>query len=129
MTIEELITFCEEEEHNHRLTCKRYDDASGYTRNKDKNIRTSDAIREEVYGDTYKQLADTMRKYQQLEDFARWVAEEIIDEDMWELNHLSFAELACRKLVKLGIIQESNGEYLYEVVEDGSDNNHHASNT
>ena len=62
---------------------------------------------------------DTMRKYQQLEDFARWVAEEIIDEDMWKYNHLSFAELACRKLVKLGIMQESNGEYLYEVVEDG----------
>lgn len=119
VTIEELITFCEEEEQNHRVKAKRADDASGYTRNKDKNIRTSDAIREEVYGDFYKQIEDTMRKYQQLENFARWVAKEIIDEDMWELNHLSFAELACRKLVKLGIIQESNGEYLYEVVEDG----------
>ena len=119
MLIEELITFCKEEEQNHRVKCKRADDASGYTRSKDKNIRTAFAIREEVYGDTYKQLADTMRKYQQLEDFARWVAEEVIDEDMWELNHLSFAELACRKLVKLGIMQESNGEYLYEVLEDG----------
>lgn len=64
---------------------------------------------------------ETMRKYQQLEDFARWVAEEIIDEDMWTYNHLSFAELACRKLVKLGIMQESDGEYSYEVVEDGND--------
>ena len=41
ITIEELVTFCEEEEYNHRLTCKRYDDASGYTRSKDKNIRTA----------------------------------------------------------------------------------------
>lgn len=65
---------------------------------------------------------DTMRKYQQLEDFARWVATEVIDEEMWTYNHLSFAELACRKLVKLGIMQESNGEYLYEVVEDGKTN-------
>lgn len=66
MTVDELITFCEEEEYNHRLSCKRYDDASGYTRSKDKNIRTADAIREETYGDFYKQVADTMRKYQKI---------------------------------------------------------------
>lgn len=64
---------------------------------------------------------ETMRKYQQLEDFAKWVAIEVIDEEMWTYNHLSFAELACRKLVKLGIMQESDGEYSYEVVEDGKD--------
>ena len=64
---------------------------------------------------------DTMRKYQQLEDFARWVATEVIDEEMWAYNHLAFTELACRKLVKLGIMQESDGEYTYEVVEDGDD--------
>ena len=71
--------------------------------------------------DQYKVAIATMHKYQQLEEFARWVAEEIIDEDMWEFNYLSFAELACRKLVKLGIMQESNGEYLYKVVEDGDE--------
>ena len=64
---------------------------------------------------------DTMRKYQQLEDFARWVATEVIDEELWTYNHLSFTELACRKLVQLGIMQESDGEYTYEVVEDGND--------
>lgn len=62
---------------------------------------------------------DSMRKYQQLEDFARWVAVEVIDEELWTYNYLSFAELACRKLVKLGIMQESDGEYTYEV-KDGS---------
>ena len=64
ITIEELITFCEEEEYNHRLNCKRYDDASGYTRSKDKNIRTANAIREDTYADFYKEVSDTMRKYQ-----------------------------------------------------------------
>lgn len=63
---------------------------------------------------------DTMRKYQQLEDFARWVAVEVIDEELWTYNYLSFAELACRKLVQLGIMQESDGEYSYEVVDDGN---------
>lgn len=67
MSIDELITFCEEEEQNHRVRCKRADDASGYTRSKDKNIRTAVAIREEVYGDFYKQIAETMRKYQKIE--------------------------------------------------------------
>lgn len=61
-----------------------------------------------------KEVTDIVRKYQQLEDFAKWVAEEVIDEDMWTLNHLAFAEIACRKLVQLGIMQESDGEYSYE---------------
>ena len=66
MTIEELITFCEEEERNHRLTCKRYDDASGYTRSKDKNIRTACAIRENTYVDYYKEVSAIMRKYKKI---------------------------------------------------------------
>lgn len=67
MTIDELITYCEEKEHNHRLSCKRYDDASGYTRSKDKSIRTACAIREEKYADYYKEISATMRKYQKQE--------------------------------------------------------------
>lgn len=67
MTIDELITFCEEEEHGCRVRCKRYDDASGFTRSKDKSVRTADAITEEVYGDFYKEISATMRKYQKLE--------------------------------------------------------------
>lgn len=62
----------------------------------------------------------TMHKYQQLEDFAKWVAVEVIDEELWTYNHLAFAEIACRKLVRLGIMQESNGEYTYEVAENGN---------
>lgn len=80
MTIEELITFCEEEEHNHRLTCKRYDDASGYTRSKDKNIRTACAIREAAYADFYKEISDIMRKYQKIEQIVEaWLHDEDID--------------------------------------------------
>lgn len=71
MTIEELITFCEEEEYNHRLKCKRYDDASGYTRSKDKNIRTDCAIREATYADFYKEISDTMRKYQKIQEIVK----------------------------------------------------------
>lgn len=50
--------------------------------------------------------------------FAEWVATEIFD-DMWEYNKDAFAEIACRKLSKLGIVvsegdlwklKESEGE-------------------
>lgn len=72
MKIDELITFCEEEEQNHRVKCKRADDASGYTRSKDKNIRTACAIREDTYADFYKEIVDTMRKYKKIQKITRW---------------------------------------------------------
>lgn len=71
MMIDELITYCEEKEHNHRLDCKRYDNASGYTRSKDKNIRTACAIREEKYADYYKEISATMRKYQKISEIVK----------------------------------------------------------
>ena len=46
--------------------------------------------------------------------FAQWVASEIFDE-MWEYNKDAFAEIACRKLAKLGIVRE-NGD-AWELVE------------
>ncbi len=71
MSIEKLITFCEEEEYNHRLKCKRYDDASGYARSKDKNIRTADAIREDTYAGFYKEISETMHKYQKITEIVK----------------------------------------------------------
>ena len=81
MTIKELIAFCEEEEYNHRLNCKRYDDASGYTRSKDKNIRTACAIREDTYADFYKEISDTMRKYQRIQAIVKEWREVGLDYD------------------------------------------------
>ena len=42
-----------------------------------------------------------MRKIIQLILFARWVAEEVLKDDFADGT---FAELACRKLAKLGIV-------------------------
>ena len=66
ISIDELITFCEEKEYNHRVSCKRYDDASGYTRSKDKSIRNASAIIDETHADFYREIADIMHKYQQI---------------------------------------------------------------
>lgn len=49
-----------------------------------------------------------------MEQFAKWVAAEIFD-DMWEYNKDAFAEIACRKLAKLGIVRAKGDEW--ELVE------------
>ena len=46
--------------------------------------------------------------------FAKWVATEIFDEK-WEYNKDAFAEIACRKLAKLGIVRAQGDEW--ELVE------------
>ena len=43
MTIEEAIVHCEEVAKEQDKLCKRYDDASGYTRSHNEDIRTTDA--------------------------------------------------------------------------------------
>lgn len=50
----------------------------------------------------------------EMDQFAKWVAEEIFD-DIWEYNKDSFAEIACRKLAKLGIVRAKGDEW--ELVE------------
>ena len=44
-------------------------------------------------------------------DFTEWVATEIFD-DMWEYNKDAFAEIACRKLAKLGIVRAKGDEWV-----------------
>ena len=101
MTIDELITFCEEEEHGCRVRCKRYDDASGFTRSKDKNVRTADAITEEVYGDFYKEISETMRKYQN--------QERVLDKIRAEIDNALSDGMIHKKTV-IGIIDKYKGE-------------------
>ena len=50
-----------------------------------------------------------------MEQFAKWVAAEIFDDD-WKYNKHVFAEVACRKLAKLGIVRK-NGGGVWELVE------------
>ena len=46
--------------------------------------------------------------------FAHWVASEVCNtgfEDMWSLG--AFAEVACRKLYALGVVQKFRDEWVY----------------
>jgi hypothetical protein len=56
----------------------------------------------------------TPKQEPKTEQFAKWVATEIFD-DMWEYNKDAFAEIACRKLEKLGIVRAKGDEW--ELVE------------
>ena len=52
-------------------------------------------------------------------DFIKWVIDEIWDEELWELNHSAFAQIAFRKLEKLGYLgfdEASNSYYIIESV-------------
>lgn len=62
MTLEEAIKHAEEEAKEQDKLCKRYDDASGYTRSHIEEIRTSSAKQCEKCADEYRQLAKWLKE-------------------------------------------------------------------
>ena len=58
--------------------------------------------------------ADAADAIEELLSFAHYVANKVTmsDED-WEDYHEAFAEVACRKLVKLGVISIEDDMYVY----------------
>ena len=66
------------------------------------------------FADRCKECGSRYGKLLKTEQFAEWVATEIFD-DMWEYNKDAFAEIACRKLEKLGIVRAKGDEW--ELVE------------
>lgn len=59
-------------------------------------------------------------QYPNTEQFAKWVATEIFD-DNWEYNKDAFAEIACRKLTKLGIVKAKGDEWELIKSQEGSE--------
>lgn len=53
-------------------------------------------------------------------DFAKWVVSEIFDE-MWEYNKGAFAEIACRKLAKLGLVRENGKMWEAVICDEGKE--------
>lgn len=87
------------------------EEAIGYIKRADtkvgKTIKTRTAEAIEMAIEALEQETKTWQ-------FAEWVAGEIFDNN-WEYNKDAFAELACRKLVKLGIVRVKGDEW--ELVE------------
>ena len=66
------------------------------------------------YIDAYEISIGALEQELNAVQFAKWVATEIFDEN-WEYNKDAFAEIACRKLAKLGIVRAKGDEW--ELVE------------
>ena len=54
-------------------------------------------------------------------EFARWVAKEVLD-NYFEESSGAFAEIACRKLVKLGLVEVKDNVYKRKENGNGTDN-------
>ena len=85
------------------------------------DVAPSVAIPYEIDDDTYQRIRNkpcvaipSADKTGHWKDFAVWVAKEIFN-DEWEYNKDAFAEIACRKLAKLGIVRAKGDEW--ELVE------------
>ena len=68
MTLDEAIVHCEEVAKEQDKLCKRYDDASGYTRSHNKDIRTTDAKRCEECAKEHRQLAVWLKELKGLRE-------------------------------------------------------------
>lgn len=66
MTLDEAIKHCEEKSCENRKLAKRYDDASGYSRSGNKDIRTNEAKKCEKCAEEHRQLAEWLKDYKRL---------------------------------------------------------------
>lgn len=53
-------------------------------------------------------------EYEKMKAFCEWVASEVTNEESWGVNSDSFAEIACRKLHKLGIVDKQGDSWVYK---------------
>ena len=66
MTLDEAIAHAEDVAKEQDRLSKRYDDASGYSRSHNDDIRTSDAKKCERCAEDHRQLAGWLRDYKRL---------------------------------------------------------------
>lgn len=45
-------------------------------------------------------------------DFVRWLMDEVVDEENWQMNAVANGEIICRKLKKLGMLDVVDGYYI-----------------
>ena len=64
----------------------------------------------EDLNNAYDVAINALEQSPKMEQFVKWVATEIFD-DIWEYNKDAFAEIACRKLAKLGIVRAKGDEW------------------
>ena len=73
MTLDEAIKHADELAEEQDKLCKRYDDASGYTRSHNEDIRTTDAKKCIKCAAEHRQLAEWLKELKQLREQTGWI--------------------------------------------------------
>ena len=121
MTIDEAIQHCEEVAKEQDKLCKRYDDASGYTRSHNEDIRTTDAKKCIKCAKEHRQLAEWLKELKQLreqEPILDKIRAEIVD--TLYVDSLIFGELIDFRNGKISaddVIEEFNRVTRLEVLQ------------
>lgn len=96
-TLDEAITHCKEKAEENRQKAGFETDNLRYMMSDDERSDCLECAKE------HEQLAGWLEELQELRSFAEFVTREVLDED-FEEGSGAFAELTCRKLVKLGYV-------------------------
>ena len=94
MTLEEAIKHCEEVAYQNEILMKQYDDASGYNRSHNENIRTDRAIGCEQLISLYQQLAEWLRELKALRE-SEAVQNEVKNCDTCKYDELEVDDFPC----------------------------------
>lgn len=110
MSIDEAIKHSEEVAIEKNKLCKRYDDASGYSRSHNEAIRTTDAKRCEECAAEHRQLAEWLKELQ-----AHREAWEKLRTEIQEETELAYADFGQYKVdvLEVDVDDLPNDDYRY----------------
>ncbi len=91
MTLDEAIKHAEEVAKEQDKLCKRYDDASGYTRSHNEDIRTTDAKKCAKCAEEHRQLAEWLEELKELKEYKEQSGDAISRREA--LNAITMAEV------------------------------------
>jgi hypothetical protein len=102
MNIEEAIKHCEEVAEAEEQKYKEW--KGDYS-----HLQKIDSCKE--CASEHRQLANWLRELKALKDFANFVAESVLEEDFEENNDF-YAEVFCRKLHKMGLLEATDDKWI-----------------
>jgi hypothetical protein len=82
MTIDEAIKHCEEVAEEQDKLCKRYDDASGYSRSHNEAIRTTDAKRCKECAAEHRRLAEWLKELKERREIQDILLQFLVDDEL-----------------------------------------------
>ena len=94
MTLDAAIKHAKEKAEELKETAKTYPNYEPYDKDHNNCLECANE---------HEQLAEWLEELKELRSFAEFVTREVLDED-FEEGSGAFAEIACRKLVKLGYV-------------------------